>query len=349
MKKLRTVVAGIGRIGWQYHVPQVVVHDGFELIGVVDHSTERLQEAFDEYGVKGYQDYNEMLENEKPDLIVIATPTLFHADQAVAAMERGIDVFLDKPMARNLKEADRIVEAQQRTGRKVMLYQPHRMTAQALVLQEILKKDLIGPIYKMHVAISNYRRRNDWQSLKKNGGGMLNNYGSHRMDWLLSMADSDIKRIRCNMFAIATLGDAEDVVKIVMETESGMLFELDINEATAFDLPELVVYGKYGTIKHVAGENGENHYHVKYFREDGLGDIQLHGELAAPQRSYSNFETIVWNEETFPIPRREYKDAYYDKCYEYFALDEAPFVPLEHSYRVMEMLQKCREDAGWAE
>ena len=99
MKSLRTAVVGAGRIGWMFHIPQALQHEGFDLIAVVDPLQERLDEVEAEFGVKGCLEYDELLQSVELDLVVIASPTPFHADQAIAAFERGCDVFCDKPMA----------------------------------------------------------------------------------------------------------------------------------------------------------------------------------------------------------------------------------------------------------
>ena len=345
MKRINTAVIGLGRIGWGFHLPQIAQHSGFNLTAAADTSEECLLEAKEKYSVTGYTNYVEMYEKEKPDLVVIASPTLFHREQAAAAMERGIDVFLDKPMAVNLKEADEIIKVMDRTGRKLMVYQPHRVTAEFTTLQDILKRELIGRIYMIKRARSDYNRRNDWQALKKNGGGMLNNYGAHHIDQLLCLANSAVERITCSMHRIASIGDAEDVVKAVMETQNGVMLDLDINMAAAEPIPSWMVFGSHGTITLKKAGNREV-FHVRYFNESELGELLLHSELAAPKRSYDNFEEIRWHEEEILVPLEESID-FYDKCYEYFALGEKPFIPVAETREVMRIINECRKDAGW--
>ncbi len=66
---MKTAVVGLGRIGWQFHLPQIASHEGFELVGVADPLQERLDEAKKIYGVNGYQNYSDMLKAEKPRLV----------------------------------------------------------------------------------------------------------------------------------------------------------------------------------------------------------------------------------------------------------------------------------------
>ncbi len=346
MKVLKTAVIGLGRIGWQYHVPQLMKHSGFELVAVADPMKERLDEAKEQCSLRGYEDYRELLEKEELDLIVIASPTPFHLEQAVTAMEKGIDVFVEKPMAQSLEEADKMIEASKRTGRKLMVYQPHRIAPDVQVLKSILARDLIGRVYMIQGSFtSEYMRRNDWQALKKYGGGMLNNYGSHFVDALLYITGSTAKKISCSLRCIASLGDADDVVKALIETENGIILDIDINRAAAVQIPRWLVFGSRGAIRHEYTDKGAQFY-VRYFKEEELPKMELVEDMAAPGRKYDNTGAIPWREEIVPISW-EKRINFYDKCYEFYALDSEPFVPLEHSREVMRVLEECRKDAGW--
>jgi scyllo-inositol 2-dehydrogenase (NADP+) len=339
MKALRTAIVGLGRIGWQFHAPQVAAHDGFSFVAAVDPLEERRQEAVDRYGVRGYSTYGEMLAQETLDLVVIASPTPYHASQAIAAFERGYDVFCDKPMAPTLAETDRMIEAMRTHGRKLMVYQPHRARADTVALQAILAQGWIGPLYMIKSARTGYTRRNDWQAFRQYGGGMLNNYGAHYVDLLLHLSGSRAKRVCCALRVVATLGDAEDVVKAVIETESGVILDLEINMASAHPMRPWQVLGQRGSavLDEVAWA-----WHVRYYREEALGEGVVHAELAAPQRRYDNVdETISWEEQTVPVSEYAAVD-YYEQCYRYYALDEAPYVPIEETREVMRVLEMCR-------
>jgi len=342
MKTLRIAVVGAGRIGWQFHIPQAVQHAGFDLVAVVDPRQERLDEVQAEFGVAGYRDYAELLDSEALDLVVIASPTHFHVDQTVAAFERGCDVFCDKPMAPTLEGADRMVAAMKAHGRRLMIYQPHRAMADVVALRHVLQQDLIGPLFMIKRAWPMYRRRNDWQGLNKYGGGMLNNFGAHLIDLLLHLSGSRAERVSCALRLVAGLGDADDVVKAVIETESGMILDLDINMASPQPMPLWHVLGKYGGILF---DEEQQAWRVRYVRPDELGPIELHEELAAPERRYGSGEVIPWREAVVSVSDFEAID-YYQKCYAYYALGEAPFVPVEETREVMRVLDACRRSAG---
>lgn len=344
MKIIRTAVVGLGRIGWMYHIPNIINNEGFELVAVCDPSVEHLKEAEEKFGVQGYSNYDDMLNNEKFDLVVIASPTIFHKEQTIAAMKKGIDVFLEKPMAQSLQEADEIIDTMNKYNRKLMVYQPHRINPEFIALQSILNRNLIGPVYMIKRACSSYVRRNDWQSLKKYGGGMLNNYGAHFIDQMLYLCGSKVKSISSNIRTIASLGDADDVVKILMETENKVILDLDINMAAALPLPDWIVLGKYGSIVCENNPEGKKVFRIKYYDEKDLPDLELHTELAAPGRQYNNFDSIPWMEETVYIS--DFKPGnFYDKCYDYYALNKKAFVLIEDTREVMRIIEKCHDKA----
>lgn len=341
MKRLRTAVIGLGRIGWKYHVPQVASHNGFEIAAVADPLQERLDEAAADYGAKGYTDCNALLEAEDLDLVVIASPTQFHADQTIAAFEHGCHVLCDKPMAPSLAEAERMVDAMQANDRKLMVYQPQRAAAMVVALRKILRKNLIGPVFMIKATRTAYARRNDWQAFREYGGGMLNNYGAHLIDVLLYLSKSRAKRSRCALRTVASLGDADDVVKVVIETDSGVVLDVDINMASAHPMTPWQILGKYGSIILDAKRQV---WRVRYYRPEALANIGVNNGLAAPGRQYGSGEKIPWQDAAFPISDFKAVD-YYAKCYEYFALGGKPFVPVATSLELMRVLDACRKDA----
>ena len=152
MRALRTAVIGLGRVGWRFHIPSILGHEGFELVAVVDPLPERRDEAITEFasrsrsGIEAYANHISLLDAVALDLIVIASPTPFHAEQAIAAFERGVDVFCDKPIAPSLQEADRMIAAMEAYHRKLMVYQPHRLRIETIALKASLEQDLIGPV-----------------------------------------------------------------------------------------------------------------------------------------------------------------------------------------------------------
>jgi len=347
LKKLRTAVSGLGRIGWLYHIPGIMANEGFELTAVCDPLRERLNEAYEKYSVKGYTSFEEMIDAERPDLAVVASPTHLHAGQAVYALEHGVDVFLDKPMARDLAEADTIVKAKERTGKKLMMYQPSRFSATTQKLKKIIQSGVIGDVYMIKSSSCGFVFRNDWQSLKKYGGGMLNNYGAHSIDAALYLCGSTAKEVYGRMRRVAAAGDADDVVKILIETANGIAVDIDIILAAAASLPPTVVFGTHGAIEEIHGDD-KIILRVRYFDPIEQKAAAANDSLAAEGRRYATAVPVNWKEAEYRI---DYEKSlkYYEKCYEYFALDMPPFVDISESREVMRVMEECRRSAGWSQ
>lgn len=339
LKALKTIIVGLGRIGWQFHIPSVLNNKGFKLCAVVDPMEERIKEAKEKFGCKGYTDMESALQEEKPDLTVIASPTKFHMQQTIMAFTHGSDVFCDKPMALSVEEAEQMISMMEKYKRKLMVYQPRRICADFISLKELLKENLLGPVYMIKRGAANYERRNDWQAFKKYGGGMLNNYGAHYIDQVLNIAKSRVSKLSCSLRKVASLGDADDVVKAVLEMESGMLIDIDIHQASALPVTSWQIFGKYGAM---IWDDHETAWKIRYYSPAELTDVKAQDGLAAANRNYSNGEKIPWKEKTVPAKDAEAID-YYDKCYEYYALDKEPFVDVHETLELMKVLKKCRE------
>ncbi|MHB9025763.1 MAG: Gfo/Idh/MocA family protein [Armatimonadota bacterium] len=343
MRTLATAVVGLGRVGWQYHIPHIRQHEGFSLTAVVEPLPERAEEARTTLQVPVYPTFEDLLSNERLDLMVIASPTHYHAPQAIAAMERGIDVFCDKPIAPTLEEAQTMRAVMERTGRKFMVFQPHRLASVTLAVQQLLQSGLLGSIYMMKCTRAAYTRRNDWQSLRRYGGGMLNNYGAHFIDQLLYITRTSMAQVCCHLRTIASLGDAEDVVKALLEMESGLLIDLEINMACSLPVSSWSIYGQRGTA--ILDEQGQT-FTVRYVPEGAFGALTLQEGLAATERRYGSGEQIPW--ETSEVRVHDFPEPdFYDNCYEYFALDREPLVPIAETLEVMRIIDACRKSAGW--
>jgi predicted dehydrogenase len=340
-KKLKTVVIGLGRIAWSKHIPDILKHEGFELTGIVDPIAERVEETKTKFGIEnGYLSCDELFSAQKPDLVVVASPTKFHLEQTLQAFSNGCDVFCDKPIAGSLQEADAMIAAMKNSGRKLMVFQPRRMDVELSIAKTILDSGKLGKVYMIKRAVSGFVRRNDWQAFKEYGGGMLNNYGAHYIDQMVCLLNENIAEAMCELRSIASLGDADDVVKAVLKTESGILLDIDINQACPVPFVPWYIMGECGSAFY---DQNKNCWHLKYYIPDEVGELEVQTGLAAEGRQYIA-ESIPWHEEE--IFSKDFEEGcFYDKCYEYFALEQEPFVPVTHTREVMRVIAECRKSA----
>ena len=334
--KLKIAVVGLGRIGWRFHFQQALASDQFELISVVDPLPDRLAEARAAAGCETLTAFDELWSRPAPDVVVIATPTTLHESMTIRALEAGCHVILEKPMTTSIASADRMIAQARKCDRRIFLYQPHRLTSETQTAREVIQSGLLGPVYAIHRGVYRYVRRNDWQSLRKNGGGMLNNYGAHYIDQLIYLSDdSSVAEVDCKLWAIATRGDADDVVKTWIKKESGQLLDVQINQATAYDMPTWHICGQYGT----AIRTG-NAFKVRYYDPAEARPLSVI-EGAAPDRSYDNYDRLPWREKEFPIARDKQRD-FYANIYDVIVADAAPHIRIEESRELMRVMDLCR-------
>ena len=150
--------------------------------------------------------------------------------------------------------------------------------------------------------------------------------------------------ILCTKDLVATLGDADDVVRILIQTEKGITLDIDINQAAAIQKPEWMVYGQYGAVSSGRTSQGQPGLLLKWYDPAQMPKLKASEDLAAKNRKYSNDVPIPWATEEIPIDPAAAVD-FYGKAYEYYAEEKAPYVPIEETLYVMDLIRRCHADA----
>jgi len=191
----------------------------------------------------------------------------------------------------------------------------------------------------------NYARRNDWQSLKKFGGGMLYNYGAHFIDSVMGIVGyaSPIKRIFCDLQRCASIGDAEDVVKIIIETESGVLADVSISQASVIAPYDFIIWGTHGAIMLNGLAEGKPVISLKYFKSDTLPAKKLEAQLASTNRAYPS-DTIKYIEKKIPVDQKYQINVFSDFA-RAIRTDKKPYILPEETLCVMSILERCEKDS----
>jgi predicted dehydrogenase len=201
----------------------------------------------------------------------------------------------------------------------------------------------LGPVFLMKCTRAAYTRRNDWQSLRQYGGGMLNNYGAHMIDQLLAITRSPMAQVTCHLRTVASLGDADDMAKALLELENGLLIDMEINMACSQPLSPWSIFGQRGTA--ILDDSGQL-FTIRSIPEGALGELTIQDGLAAAERRYGSGEEIPWETTQVRIADFPALD-FYQHCYQYYALDGEPLVPIDETLEVMRIIDACRKSAGW--
>ncbi len=187
---MKTAIIGLGAISVT-HISAIQNNDFTTLCAVCDIKQEKVDAALsraDMQGVKGYTDYKEMINAEKPDVVHICTPHYLHRDMAVYALEAGCHVFLEKPAAMNAAQAMEIVEASEKFGKKVCVSFQNRVIPTNAAAKEIVDSGKYGKLCGIRAEMTwsrggAYYTESGWRGTwEKEGGGVLMNQSIHTLD-----------------------------------------------------------------------------------------------------------------------------------------------------------------------
>jgi predicted dehydrogenase len=186
MRPLRTLVIGLGQMGLS-HALAYHAHPGFEIVGLVNRSPVALPEA-----LAGYPRRDSFAAGlvEKPDLVCIATYTDTHADLAVAAMEAGAHVFVEKPLAPTVAEAQRVVDCARRTGRKLVVGYILRHHPSWIEFIRLARE--LGPPFVMRMNLNQQSSGAAWDIHKRlmESTSPVVDCGVHYLDVMLQITDA---------------------------------------------------------------------------------------------------------------------------------------------------------------
>lgn len=155
----RIALAGFGAWG-QMHARALAAIDGAEIVSVYCHG-ETSEKAAAEHlpAARRFRNYEAMLAAGGFDVVDVTVPNHVHARFAVAAMEAGADVFLEKPLGITLAECDTVIAASRRTGRQVALNHELRVSRQWGALRDIVAKGDLGRVRYQHFSLFRHKFR----------------------------------------------------------------------------------------------------------------------------------------------------------------------------------------------
>lgn len=195
-KKLRVGIIGCGGIGNGKHMPSLSRQANAEVVAFCDIVGEKAQKAKKQYGAedaKAYTDYKELLRDASIDVVHVCTPNDSHAEIAIAALEAGKHVMCEKPMAKTALDAQRMLDASKRTGKKLTIGYNNRFRPDSQYLNKVCRQGDLGEIYFAKAHAIRRRAVPTWGVFldeEKQGGGPLIDIGTHALDLALWMMDN---------------------------------------------------------------------------------------------------------------------------------------------------------------
>ncbi len=222
-----TIRMGMIGAGWiaQEHRRVLASLSDAELVAVCDLDEGRARALADGTGARVCTDWRELLDAEDLDALIVCTPPMSHAQPAVAALGRGLPVYLEKPIARTPQDAAEIVAAAEHSGTVCAIgYQWHALDLLG-ALPEVLAGQQIGLLIGTSIGPTQSR---PWFVDMRAGGGNLLERGSHHLDLVRTVAgevaavQAVAGRVRLARSG-GEAGDIDDALTIVLELASGAL------------------------------------------------------------------------------------------------------------------------------
>lgn len=251
MQRPKTVVVGYGFAGRCFHSYLIPLDSGLELHGVASRNPETRKNIEQQRGCKTYESFNEVISDPEVDLVVLATPNSTHAELAIQALDAGKHVVTDKIMCTSLQDCDRMIEAADRSGKLLTVFQNRRWDGDYLTLMKLIGEDELGEVRWAEMAWQGFGAWGGWRGEKSMGGGRLFDLGAHMVDQMCLLIPHTITSVYCRTHYDYPESSVESHAMIVIGFENGATGIVDTSGMNAISKPRFLVHGTKGSfIKH---------------------------------------------------------------------------------------------------
>ena len=312
---------GCGRIATN-HV-KAVLNNNLEFVAACDIEESQINNLLAKHGldkdkaIKYYIDYKKMIEQNKLDLVAIATESGNHAEIALYCIDHGINCIIEKPIAMSIQEADQIIRHAEEKGVKVSACHQNRFN---IAVQEMRKAVEAGRFGKLshgsvHVRWNrnvDYYAQAPWRGKWASDGGALMNQCIHGIDLLRWMMGDEVEEVYGQTRQqFHDYLEAEDVGMAVIKFKNGAVATIEgTTNVYPRNLEEtLYLFGENGTVK--LGGTSTNNIDVWQFADETEADHKNKGLEEATSNVYGNVHTSLYTDviDAVKNDRRPYVDA----------------------------------------
>lgn len=259
---IRLGIVGCGSVTQLRHLPALRRVNDIEVVALCDVNKATLENVAGQFGIaRRYQDDRELIESGGIDAVAICTPPRFHAVVALAAIDAGKHVFVEKPLALSLQECDAMIErAAANQSLKVLIgfnLRWHRLVREARAL---IQSGELGEIRMARTVLSSGVRLSrdyaDWRKRRESGGGAIFELGVHHFDALRFLLGTEV----AELYASSGAFDATAIVAARMNDDTQIV--ASFSEGTG-ESHEIEIYGDKGWLR------------VACHRADGLEKLKI--------------------------------------------------------------------------
>ncbi len=243
--KIGSAVIGHGGMG-NFHSTRMVENPELEFIGAYDILPERTEKL--PGNGKGYASLEELLADERIELVVVATPNDVHKELVIKALDAGKNVISEKPVTMTVADLEDMIAAAKRNGKLFTVHQNRRWDPDYLAMKNIFDKKTLGKVFCIESRVHGSRGiPGDWRNQKEHGGGMVLDWGIHILDQMLMMTRP---RKLISIYAqldYVTNENCDDGFHIEARFDDGLVYRTEVGTSNFISLPRWYMLGENGS------------------------------------------------------------------------------------------------------
>jgi len=246
-KVIHLGLIGCGQVTETRHLPALRNLAGAEVVAVADLDATRVRRVAEQFHIKQrYTNFLDLLKDSTIEAIAVCVPAQFHVEVALAALEAGKHLLIEKPLALSLEEADRLITYARQLPYKVMLgfnLRWHRLLRQARAL---IQQGGLGPLELMRTTFTSYLENvPEWRKRRELGGGVFFEVAVHHFDLWRFLLRSEIEEV----FAVSRSPHWDDETSLVTaRLTNGVVVTSIFSEHTSLS-HEVEIYGQAGRLR----------------------------------------------------------------------------------------------------
>ncbi len=336
MKK-NLVVIGYGGMG-SWHVQHAQKSDVVNLLGIYDIDPKKTTLAR-ERGIFAYDSLEEVLADERVDLVTVAIPNDSHLETVVKSLRAGKNVICEKPVAMNSEELDQMIAAAEESGKKFAVHQNRRFDVDFLAMKQIKESGELGSIINIESRIHGSRGiPSDWRGEKEHGGGMVLDWGVHLIDQLLQIFDEKIEKVYCTLDHI-TNNEVDDGFKLTIYFEGGKSAYIEVGTYNFIAMPRFYMRAEKGSAIITDWREKCKVAKCKYWHESEVIPVETAAGLT---KTMAPRDSVTMDEYELEKPASDVHDYYRNFC---AAIDGNATQLVTHLQmrRVMKVMEACFE------
>ncbi len=238
---LKVAVIGVGAMGY-HHARVLADMEEVELVGVADVNASLAAKVARRFGCAGYTDHVAMLDERRPDAVVVAVPTSDHLAVAQAVAERGMHLLVEKPIALDVAEGQQIIAAARRAGVQLMVGHIERFNPVVIALKQHLSSGELGRVFQ----IDAHRQGPSPDRIRD--VGVVIDLAVHDLDVMRYVCGAEITRVYAETEQHIH-STREDLLTGIIRLSDGTIGTLRVNWLTPAKIRELYVTGERGMFR----------------------------------------------------------------------------------------------------